>query len=138
MNIIVTSHGNFCLGLIDSLEMLAGKQEKVTAIPLKKDDTGQFKEKFRLLVEEKLPEPTLILCDISGGTPYNESFQLYLEQMAYLKIVSGVNLTMLVECALSLDSVSSLQELTKIAINSGKQSIEEALLENTIEDEIEF
>ncbi|MDN6140390.1 MAG: PTS sugar transporter subunit IIA [Tetragenococcus koreensis] len=139
MNIIVTSHGDLCLGLIDSLEMLAGEQEKVIAISLKKNDTGQFKEEFRLLVEEKLSEPTLILCDILGGTPYNESHQLFLEHPDYLRVVSGVNLAMLIECTLSVASMTSLQELSEVAINSGKQSIEEVLLETNIEeDEIEF
>lgn len=135
MNIIVTSHGDLCLGLVDSLEMLAGKQKKVESLSLSKEDTGQFKEHLRSLVQEKIAEPTLILCDIVGGTPYNESYQLFLENPDVLRIVSGVNLAMLTECALSLVNDLTLEELVEVAITSGNQSIQKAQYDNDIEDD---
>ncbi|MEY8292663.1 PTS mannose/fructose/sorbose family IIA subunit [Carnobacteriaceae bacterium 52-44] len=103
MKIIVTSHGDLCEGILDSYEMLAGKNENIIAIPLRENDTGEFENKITELVKS-IDDDILVLCDIYGGTPYNVSYYLYLEQSNRLRVVSGLNLPMLLETGLSLNN----------------------------------
>ena len=58
-----------------------------------------------------------------GGTPYNESYRHFLMYPDKVKVVSGLNLAMLMESGLALNNAVDLQELVDIAIDSGIQSI---------------
>jgi len=125
MKIIVTSHGDLCEGILNSYEMLAGKNNNIIAISLKENDTGEFDEKITEVVKS-IDEDILILCDIYGGTPYNIAYYLYLEESDRLRIVSGLNLPMLLETGLSLNNSVSLDDIVNVAIESGAGSIKEA------------
>lgn len=133
MKIIVTSHGDLCEGILDSYEMLAGKNENIIAIPLRENDTGEFENKITELVKS-IDDDILVLCDIYGGTPYNVSYYLYLEQSNRLRVVSGLNLPMLLETGLSLNNCTSLGEIVNVAIDAGKDSIKKAEEVNLEED----
>lgn len=125
MKIIVTSHGDLCTGILNSYEMLAGKNENIIPVSLKEEDTGKFEEELTQIVN-KTNEDILILCDIFGGTPYNISNYLYLERSDRLRVVSGLNLPMLLETGLSLNSSVSLDEIVNVAIDAGSESIKVA------------
>lgn len=125
MQIIITSHGNLCTGILNSYEMLAGKNENIIPISLKENDTGEFEKELTEVVNGT-EEDILILCDIFGGTPYNISNYLYLEQSNRLRIVSGLNLPMLLETGLSSNSTISLDEIVNVAIDAGSESIKVA------------
>lgn len=125
MKIIVTSHGNLCEGILNSYEMLAGKNDSITAISLKENDTGEFERELTNII--KLTEgDILVLCDIYGGTPYNIAYYLYLEESDRIRVVSGLNLPMLLETGLSLCNSISLDNVVNVAIDSGTDSIKKA------------
>lgn len=66
--IIVMGHGHFASGIVSSLELIAGQQEKVTAIDFTAEMTAADVQDqlSRALIPE---EETLVLCDLLGGTP---------------------------------------------------------------------
>lgn len=125
MKIIVTSHGNLCEGILNSYEMLVGKNDSIAAISLKENDTGEFEREITNIIKSTKGD-ILVLCDIYGGTPYNIAYYLYLEQSDRIRVVSGINLPMLLETGLSLSNSISLDSIVNVAINSGADSIKKA------------
>ena len=63
----------------------------------------------RLTTEVALAQgDLLVLADLRGGTPFNESYARFLKDPTHLRLVSGLNLPMLIEAGLAdgdLDAV---------------------------------
>lgn len=137
MNIILTSHGNFCIGIYESYKMIAGTSKNIFTMPLDEKGIGNFKIRLQKLLQElSAAGDILILCDIKGGTPYNECYAYFLEHPQYVRVISGLNLPMLLEVGINYSS--DLSEATKKAENSGKIGIEIAQESNYTNEEIDF
>lgn len=123
MHIVVTSHGSLCTGALEVVEMVAGKMPRICAVSLPFDDTGQFAGSLREAVEGRLEEGVLVLCDIVGGTPYNEALRLSLEHPDRVSVLANMNMPMLLEAGFALDAATSLDELRRIALEAGVESL---------------
>lgn len=137
MKILITSHGSLCTGMLESYEMLAGKALGITALPLTPDDTGQYQVALATFIDSTR-EQLLILCDIPGGTPYNESYRAFLENPDKLRIVSGLNLPMLLTAGLALNQNYKLDELAELAAKAANESITIPAVMPEVGSEIEF
>ena len=136
MRILLTSHGNFAKGILQSYEMIAGVTEKISCIILDEEGIGKFSNALKKKLDEIIEsDDVVILCDIKGGTPYNESFTYALSHQDKVRVVAGLNLPMLIEIGL-MDS-DNLDELVLKALESGKVGIETLSFEET-EEELEF
>ncbi|KNE21808.1 PTS sugar transporter subunit IIA [Virgibacillus pantothenticus] len=113
IGILVTSHGPFCEALIKTGEMITGKHDNVSYILL--NDKGvnyyakKLEEKLNLMFEEY--DGVVILCDIKGGTPCNESLKYALTYKKNLAILAGVNLPTYLEIVNSISFIESIPEL---------------------------
>lgn len=135
MHIVVTSHGTFCTGALSVYEMVVGKLDGITAVPLSFDDTGQFVGELREVVESHVAEGVLILCDIMGGTPYNESYRLVLEHPGSVEVLANMNLPMLIETGMLRTDVKSLDELYCAGVKAGVKSIKTASLKSPLQED---
>jgi len=126
IGILVTSHGDYCHSLIKSGEMIAGKQENVVGIALEEDGIETFSQKLTETLNDMVDrfDSVLILCDLKGGTPCNESLKYVLYNESKIKIIPGVNLPMYLEVVSSTGFVKDIHELATIGHNAGIQSIE--------------
>lgn len=111
IHIILVSHGHFCQGLLESLTMVAGEQEAVSAVPLL---PGEAPEAYRAKLlketeEHESKEGTLILSDVTGGTPFNSTG--YLAKDHKIGLVSGMNMPMLITLVFARTEESTLDEL---------------------------
>ncbi|CDE23293.1 putative uncharacterized protein [Amedibacillus dolichus CAG:375] len=135
VKIILASHGPMAEAMIKSSQMLFGENNHVSAVCLYEDDSI---EKFAQRLRKKITgnEEVLLLVDIPGGTPCNQGTFL-LEQFDNLRIVSGMNLLMLLECLIRCEQMS-VDELVEVAIRSSKDSIHEVkLMKNEGSDELD-
>ena len=76
VNIVLLSHGPFCEGLLESLEMITGPQKAIHAIQLHE---GESPDNYRSKVNELLSSlsgKTMVFVDLKGGTPYNTAASL--------------------------------------------------------------
>lgn len=101
-HMVLASHGHLAEGMLSALEMIAGKQEQVSAYGLTEYKTPQrVKEK----VIEKMnafPEDRFIICcDIKCGSIHNILVELCADERVIL--ISGMNLALILSLALSLD-----------------------------------
>lgn len=138
MKILLATHGNLGEGLLDSYEMIAGKTENISTVKLTDSGIGEFKEKLHNTLNElTATEKVLVLCDLKGGTPYNESFMYSLENPEKIEVVTGVNLPMLIEIGYLLGSDTSIGQLADQAVSVGLESIEK-LVSSDADDELEL
>ncbi|WP_057874032.1 PTS sugar transporter subunit IIA [Loigolactobacillus rennini] len=136
MKLLLISHGHLASGLITSYRMIAGDNQSMTCIELLSDGVGSFREKLKKYFRNN--DSVLALADVKGGTPYNEVLQYYLQSPGYIRLVSGLNLPMLLEVGTKLDQLEHLQDACELAKTSGKNGVEVAIDESNFKNDIEF
>jgi len=141
MKIVLTSHGNFCTGLLESCKMIAGETvDKIRTVKMDDVGIGKFSKELNDLLDELIKEDkVLVLCDLKGGTPYNESFNYFLRHSEDVRVVCGMNLPMVIETILQLDAGHDLSKLAGIAVDAGRNAVEMAVADNNNDDgELDF
>ena len=124
MNLIVASHGTLCEGLADAFHMLASSEIPITTVSLNETGIDDFRDRLVAEVQKsKSTAKTLILTDLYGGTPFNESFALYLADPENLRVVAGVNFPMLIEAGMAAPDTDDLDEIVSIAVQAGTAGI---------------
>ncbi|WP_330942641.1 PTS sugar transporter subunit IIA, partial [Streptococcus anginosus] len=101
IKIIIVAHGNFPDGILSSLELIAGHQEYVVGINF---IAGMSSNDVRVALQREVIDfkEILVLTDLLGGTPFNVSSALSVEYTdKKIKVLSGLNLSMLMEAVLS-------------------------------------
>lgn len=121
--VIVATHGKFSEEIVKSSEMIFGKQENVeyvTFVP--GEGTEDLTRKYNEAIEAlDIKDGLIFLVDLFGGSPFNAASSIAISS-ENMDIVTGVNLPMILE-VFGARSFSSLNELVKVAENSGKESI---------------
>ena len=121
MNIVVASHGKLCEGLVDALHMMVAEPAPIVAVGLDEHGIDNFRERLVAAVEASLAQgKTLIMSDLIGGTPYNESYALLLQHPEDLRVVAGANFPMLVEVGIAAADSDDLDEVVGIALEAGR------------------
>lgn len=125
VGIILASHGDFALGILQSGTMIFGEQENVKAVALHPSDSP---ENLKQRMEEAIAtfdnkDQILFLVDLWGGTPFNQANSLCASHQDNWIIVSGLNLPMLIEAYSSRLSMVSAQEIAAAIVTLGKEGI---------------
>lgn len=97
LGILLVSHGDMAKGLLSSAKMFFGDDiPHIDTLSLYLDTpVEEFKEKLNEKVSELNDgDGVLILADLFGGTPYNQSISL---ASGNIHVISGANLAVLVE-----------------------------------------
>lgn len=99
VGIILASHGEFANGIKQSSEMIFGQQPDVQAVVLMPSEgPDQFRKKLEdAIASLSSQEQVLILCDLWGGTPFNQSSAVIKGHEDKWAIVTGMNLPMIIE-----------------------------------------
>lgn len=113
IGIIIATHGGLAEGMIDGMELLCGKQEKVVPFGLRiEDDLDVFSEEIiRKAHELDDGDGVLLLVDFIGGSPANITGRLLAGEQN-MEGIAGVNFPMLLEAVNSRDE-GTLKEVTK-------------------------
>lgn len=122
--LLVITHGNFGIELVKSVEMIMGEQEDVNALGLNPGESVEdLRESADRIVEanKEAGKETIILVDILGGSPSNVA--LYLFKKHGIKLITGVNMYMLIEMFSQKDSVETADELCDIMIETATENI---------------
>lgn len=121
---IVGTHGEFALGIVQSLEMIYGKREHLKAVTLVPGEgPDDVVKKYEKAIKELgNPDRVLFLNDLLGGSPYNAACRIVANNENY-GIVAGVNLPMLIAMSSVQDAddgSATIAELMEQAANAGK------------------
>ena len=92
--LILVSHGKFCEGIKDSVEMILGPQEHIFTVSLLEEDGPQdLESKFTQHIDKD--DDVVVFVDILGGTPANIISKLIM-QGEELELYTGMNLPMII------------------------------------------
>ncbi len=113
MKVIAVSHGSFSKGLVESVQMLVGEQENLTAYGLYPENTVESltEELERELKAAPEGEEILFLTDLFHGSPFNAVVSLMRDYKFHH--ITGVNLPLAITILLERDSAASAEELCR-------------------------
>lgn len=135
--IVVLSHGTMCHGLIESADMIVGGMDQnVFAFSYMPgaDFTDYASEVLDLYTA--LPEGSIILFDMFGGTPFNQVLMACAQQNIPLHGLCGVSLPILIEataqrdCCKGEELIQQLQEAGNVALINVKEYLDNLLDSN--------
>jgi mannose/fructose-specific phosphotransferase system component IIA len=102
--IVVAAHGDLAAALVASAELICGELPDVLAVGLQPSDSPEsFSERF-FAAAGNPGAPLLILTDLAGGTPHNVALAAT-RRLPGSVLISGVNLAVLIEAAMSIDAL---------------------------------
>ena len=121
VGLIIVGHGDFPRILVNSAEEIVGPIERLKVVSFYSQES---KNSCRLNLKRAIknlesPDGILLLVDMFGGTPCNVSISL--QKAFHLKIITGLNLPMLLEAV--LHRKKEILKLTKIVKESAAKSI---------------
>lgn len=117
---VIATHGNFAAGILDSLELIMGKQENFEAFCAYRDGENDIKERVRRLIESKKPDEDLIVVtDLFRGSVNNE-FMGYTD-VPRVYVVAGMNLALLLEMQVNQDE--DTPAMIRDAIRTAQETI---------------
>lgn len=131
VDLVLLSHGTFCIGIKESAEMILGPQKNIHTIDLKEGESPEhFQTRFLNLTGSL--EKFVVFTDILGGTPYNVAYKSLLSSENKFSLYTGMNLPMIISYV-NAQLVSSSPDLVGDAKNGIK--FIEAKYEDSPDDE---
>lgn len=122
--IIIVGHGDYSKGLLSSLDMLSGTDDKIFGVSFSNDDDERTLEsKIVDIINKNIGSGVIIVCDLLGGTPYKVSAKLSFSNFN-IRVVTGANLGGIIDTKLKLD----ILDLDKLADNIVSSSIKNIIL----------
>lgn len=98
--IILASHGKMAEGVLNTVQMLLGQLDNITAYCLMpEEDVNEFAKKLEKEVKEYGEENILFMTELIHGSPFNSIVGLTREYDVHH--ISGINLAMLMEVVLA-------------------------------------
>lgn len=125
VGIVLATHGDFAKGILQSVTMVAGEQENVAACTLQ---PSEGPDDIRGKIEEAIAsfenqEEVLIMVDLWGGTPFNQSNKLIAGHEDKWAIVAGMNLPMLIDACFSRMTMDTAHEIAAQLCTSGRDGV---------------
>lgn len=130
--ILIVTHGELANGLMDSLSLIMGEQEACQTLGLKHgDDIVEFSEKIQAgICQLDTGDGVLVLVDLFSASPYNQAAMSFNQlKDHHYRLVSGVNLPMVIESFNQRMIGSDLETMYQAAMTAGKDGIKEFLEE---------
>ncbi len=126
VHIIVVTHGQLAKELVNTVQIIVGTQKELDAVCLElHEGIEDLKKKMMAIIQSDgaSSDGFLVMVDMFGGTPSNVSLEL--SQTFPMRVVTGVNLPMLLE-GLTHRSALDLPGLAELAHRKGRQSVFDA------------
>ena len=113
--IVLASHGGLADGARDTLDMIIGDVSNVHTISLARDDKDQIEDRALALIDSFDPSDAVyVLTDMLGSSVNNQMVSLNTKRPE-VTVISGMNLPLILEIALSDEPLSeaALAEVIK-------------------------
>ncbi|MCI1880606.1 MAG: hypothetical protein LKI94_00265 [Sporolactobacillus sp.] len=121
--IILVSHDGLAEGIKQAVEFIAGKQENILSLSMKSKGLEDYKKRFNLMMRRiSVDDDLLLISDIPSGSPGTYGYALALKHTQKVTYLSGMNLPMVLELALSPDLgyEHALQSAKESIVNMGE------------------
>lgn len=132
IGILIATHGDMATGMLDSVELIMGKQSNCQTISLCHGDSIElFGDSIRqAIINLDEGEGVLVFTDLFSASPYNQTAIVSQKLKEHkFRSVTGVNLPMLLEAFGRRFSDVTVDELATIVMETGKTGIKELFTE---------
>ncbi len=135
---ILTGHGTFADGVGGALEMVGGPQSNFQKVTFLEEEAAEFPAKLAGAIQEMAEKcgEVVVFCDLLGGTPFNQAMMAAAGTPG-VRVVTGANLPMLLECMSLRNDSTTGEELVQTAVEIGQMGIAAPVLDATAADEPE-
>ncbi len=136
IGVAVVGHNQIAEGLLSACDFIAGHHRHCRSVCLT-EGISAFKEQLYETLDAMSQEydEMIVLTDMKGGTPFNLAFQYKLEKAGDdLILVTGMNLPIVIELVMGLESKRPAKELVQEAVENGQACIFNEVTEETEED----
>lgn len=139
MKIVVTSHGDLCEGILSSYQMIAGDISPFIAVKLDDKGISDFSSRLTAVLDEQIIKNgvVIVISDITGGTPYNETFRYMLAHPNKVYLLAGLNLPMLIQGGALIDQ-DDIHETLDSILEAGQTSVSMAPISENNNQDIDF
>ena len=119
--IILASHGQLADGFVSAVEMIAGKQEKLSAYTLSEYGTPQaIREEVVKKIDNHPDELFILLADVLCGSVHNQLIEECTRNNVVL--ISGINLALVLDLLLTPDENMNKDKIRE-SIEGAKKNI---------------
>lgn len=116
--IILATHGNLSFEFKKTLDLILGNSDNVECFGMTKDKSSEDgKKELDKMISSYDESNLIILTDLFGGSSANICTELLLQGHKF-KLISGLNLPMLISLVTSDTDDISVQDLIEKAMNS--------------------
>jgi PTS system mannose-specific IIA component len=122
IGVVVVTHGQLAIELLNAAEMIVGDLPRFTAVSIGwHDDVNDARDEIAQAIERvKGDGGVLLLTDMFGGTPSNLGMTFLAPNV--LEVITGVNLPMLIKLA-SLGGSRDLLAIAREMQDHGRNAI---------------
>lgn len=122
IGIVLTGHGSFPNGMLESVQLITGEVKQVSVIPFEEDQDKLQKELEDAIAEVDTGQGVVCFADLAGGTPFNVSSRIAATK-ENIRVIGGTNAPMLLsglfQRELDVDSFVAL------SLKEGKENIKQ-------------
>lgn len=137
IGVVLTGHGQFAPGLASSMDLIIGEQENFAVVAFTPElSPEELSARLLAAVGEAGGDETLILCDLAGGTPFNETIKLLPQLGEHVEVLAGVNLPVLMEACSDRDD-ATVSELACQLQETGRNALSRFVLPSFDEDDLD-
>lgn len=137
VGVVVIGHGNFASGNLSSVKLILGDHEKVEGIDFLEDDSTDMLKSKILKAIDHLGNEILILSDLAGGSPYNNSVVIKNERISQkIEVLAGTNLPMIISAILDREG-NTLETIIQNVLQAGMDGINRFQYSDIRLDEVE-
>lgn len=117
---MLTGHGEFPHGMLESIQLIAGEVKNIEVIPFK-EDQDKLEQSLRQAIQN-VDTGSGVVCfaDLAGGTPFNVSSRIAAEQ-DNVQVIGGINTPLLLSAIFQREQ--PLEAFVDKVIYDGKENI---------------
>ncbi|BDR56941.1 PTS sugar transporter subunit IIA [Xylocopilactobacillus apis] len=125
ISLILVSHGDLAAGVKNAADIIFGKEKDVVTISYTPEiGPSDLKEKLEHELKNLInSNGFLFMADIFGGAPYNVAAEIVIEDPKNRSLLSGLNLSMLLEAYSARLSYRDPNKLADYLIDISKMDI---------------
>jgi len=122
IGIVLTGHGSFPAGMLESVELITGKVKQAEVVPFEEDKDKLENEIKQAIQQVDTGSGVVCFADLAGGTPFNVCSSIAATK-DNIRVIGGTNSPMLLSGMFQRET--ALDEFTETVLNEGKSNIKQ-------------
>ncbi|MFE4354002.1 PTS sugar transporter subunit IIA [Peribacillus butanolivorans] len=125
IGIVITGHGSFPTGMLESVKLIAGDIKQVEVIPFEEDVTILEQVVIKAIDNVETGAGVVCFTDLAGGTPFNVCSKIA-SGKENVRVIGGTNAPMLLSALFQREL--SLDTFIDKMLKDGRENIKEFIL----------